>query len=214
MQILAEELSNIHEYQLYKDIMKEVKQLEQDIAHYQDDLRSNIQQRQLKEYVEIGDDKIKEFFDDWSKKIADFEAESLSKIENLKLLHEDQMEMLNQRLDRAVEALKVKPVAKLKELQNQEKLVAINERIEEAMNYRKELKDLEIEEANRVEKVRNENAEKQRKKLLSEQVTSSPNTLRKRKCFNLKLRSRLPDSISKSRWIRNRTHLRRKSIFM
>ena len=63
----------------------------------------------------------------------------------------------------------MKPVAKLKELQCQEKLVAINERIEEAMNYRKELKDLEVEEAKRVEKVRTDNAEKQRRKLLADQ---------------------------------------------
>lgn len=54
-------------------------------------------------------------------------------------------------------------------MQNNEKLVAINERIEEAMNYRKELKDLEVQEALRVDKLRNENAEKQRKTLLHKQ---------------------------------------------
>ena len=80
--------------------------------------------------------------------------------------HEQQMEILNQKLDRAVEAVKIKPSAKLKDMQNNEKLVAINERIEEAMNYRKELKDLEVQEALRVDKLRNENAEKQRKTLL------------------------------------------------
>lgn len=53
-------------------------------------------------------------------------------------------------------------------MQNNEKLVAINERIEEAMNYRKELKDLEVQEAMRVEKLRNENADKQRKCLLKQ----------------------------------------------
>jgi len=35
------------------------------------------------------------------------------------------------------------------------------------MNYRKELKDLEVKEAMRVEKARNESAENQRKKLLA-----------------------------------------------
>jgi hypothetical protein len=35
------------------------------------------------------------------------------------------------------------------------------------MNYRKELRDLEVKEAIRVEKLRNENAENQRKALLS-----------------------------------------------
>ena len=83
--------------------------------------------------------------------------------------HELQMDQLNQKLDRAVEAAKIKPSAKLKEYQNNEKLVAINERIEEAMNYRKELRDLEVKEAMRVEKLRNENAEKQRNALLSNQ---------------------------------------------
>ena len=48
--------------------------------------------------------------------------------------------------------------------------MAINERIEEAMNYRKELKDLEVQEAFRVEKLRNENAENQRKSLLGKEV--------------------------------------------
>jgi len=60
---------------------------------------------------------------------------------------------------------RIKPSAKLKDMQNNEKLVAINERIEEAMNYRKELKDLEVQEGERVEKLRQENAEKQRKTL-------------------------------------------------
>lgn len=62
--------------------------------------------------------------------------------------------MLNMKLDRAVEAAKIKPSFKLKEMQNNEKLVAVNERVEEAMNYRKELKMLEINEAKRIEDLR------------------------------------------------------------
>jgi len=50
-------------------------------------------------------------------------------------------------------------------MQNNEKLVAVNERIEEAMNYRKELKDLEVKEAERVESLRQLNADKQRSAL-------------------------------------------------
>ena len=52
-------------------------------------------------------------------------------------------------------------------MQNNEKLVAINERIEEAMNYRKELKELEVQEGRRVERMREESAMAQRKVLLS-----------------------------------------------
>ena len=68
----------------------------------------------------------------------------MEKIQDLEITHESQMERLNQKLDRAVEATKIKPAAKLKEMQNNEKLVAFNERIEEAMNYRKELKEFEV----------------------------------------------------------------------
>jgi len=57
-------------------------------------------------------------------------------------------------------------------MQNNEKLVAVNERIEEAMNYRKELKDLEVKEAERVESLRQLNADKQRSALQTIQVSS------------------------------------------
>ncbi len=45
------------------------------------------------------------------------------------------MDLLNQKLDRVVEADKIKPAAKLREMQNNEKLVAVNERVEEVMKY-------------------------------------------------------------------------------
>ena len=79
--------------------------------------------------------------------------------------------MLNQKLDRAVEAAKIKPAAKLREMQNNEKLVAVNERIEEAMNYRKELKEFEVKEAERVQMLKDKNADNQRKTLLVGQVS-------------------------------------------
>ena len=69
------------------------------------------------------------------------------RIEELKFEHEEQMELLNVKLDRAVEAVKIKPSSKLKDMQQNEKLVAVNERVEEAINYSKELKILEIKEA-------------------------------------------------------------------
>ena len=80
------------------------------------------------------------------------------------------MEMLNVKLDRAVEAVKIKPSAKLKEMQNNEKLVAVNERVEEAMNYRKEPKILEVKEALRIESLRQKSADNSRKALLKQQV--------------------------------------------
>lgn len=42
MLILAEELCFVQEYQLYKDLMREVRLLEADINQYQHELRTNI----------------------------------------------------------------------------------------------------------------------------------------------------------------------------
>lgn len=81
-------------------------------------------------------------------------------MEELKKNTEDKLEELNSWLEWAVEAVKIKPIAKLKEMQCQEKLMAVNEWIEEAQNYWKELKDLEIAESERVKKLWEENAEK------------------------------------------------------
>ena len=81
------------------------------------------------------------------------------------------MEALNRKLDRAVEAAKIKPDARLKTMQNNEKLVAVNERIDEAMNYRKELKEFEIKEGERVAALKLKNEENQRKTLIKNQVS-------------------------------------------
>ena len=125
----------------------------------------------MREYVEIGQEHLQDFYREWEQKFKDNEEESLEKIQCLQIDHEQQMEALNRKLDRAVEAAKIKPDARLKIMQNNEKLVAVNERIDEAMNYRKELKAFEVREAERVETLRNRNAENQRKKLLADQVS-------------------------------------------
>jgi len=78
------------------------------------------------------------------------------------------MEKLEEKLGRAVEAAKIKPTLKLKDMQTSEKLVAVNERVEEAQNYRKELKILEVHEAERVERMRQQNADKQRRALFAD----------------------------------------------
>jgi len=43
----------------------------------------------LREYIDIGDEKLQEFYRDWEKKFADFEDESMIKIEELKYEHEE-----------------------------------------------------------------------------------------------------------------------------
>ena len=86
----------------------------------------------MREYVTIGNETLQEFYKSWEDRFQTFEDDSLDKIHGLQSEHEDQMQVLNQKLDRAVEAAKIKPAARLKEMQNNEKLVAVNERIEEA----------------------------------------------------------------------------------
>ena len=111
---------------------------------------------------------MQEFYKNWEERFKQNEEDALLKIQNLQMDHEQQMEALNRKLDRAVENAKIKPAAKLKVMQNNEKLVAVNERVDEAMNYRKELKELEVKEAERVEGLKQKNADNQRKKLLAD----------------------------------------------
>lgn len=139
--------------------MKEIRLLEAEIVGYQNELRSNIQKTQMREYVEIGEEHMQDFYNQWENRFKTNEEEALERIQNLQIEHEQQMEALNRKLDRAVEAQKIKPDAKLKTMQNNEKLVAVNERIDEAMNYRKELKAFEVREAERVENLRQKNAD-------------------------------------------------------
>jgi hypothetical protein len=69
-------------------------------------LRNNIQKSQLSEYEQIGDEKQKEFYDKWEAVFNEFEEDNMTKIEELKYEHEQQMDTVNQKLDRAVEAVK------------------------------------------------------------------------------------------------------------
>jgi len=50
---------------------------------------------------------------------------------------------LDEKLSKDTELLKVKPKKKLKDLQTQEKLVSLDERVEEALDFRRELREME-----------------------------------------------------------------------
>ena len=60
--------------------MREVRILEEQIVQYQNELRTNIQQTQMREYVTIGNDLLRDFYRSWQEKFAEFEDESLEKI--------------------------------------------------------------------------------------------------------------------------------------
>ena len=68
----------------------------------------------MKEYLEIGQEQMQDFYKAWEENFKIDEEEALAKIQDLQIEHEQQMEALNRKLDRAVEAAKIKPDARLK----------------------------------------------------------------------------------------------------
>jgi len=169
MQKIAEDLCNIQEYLRYRDLMKAVRKMELQIARYQDFLRNRIYQSELDIYKKIGELSFEDFYTYYEEEFKKLNTYSLDRETAMRNLHEDQLNALVDKLDRAVVALKFKPKTKLKDYQNQEKLVSIDERVEEAMNFRKELKDLEVSEAQRINKLRYEDFERQKNVLLTTQ---------------------------------------------
>lgn len=165
----AEKLMEIHEYGLYKTMMKSVRLLETEIINYQDILRQRTHRKELHMYKEIGVQKKEEFKHIWDDIFKDFEDKCQINISNLIDAHTRELEDLNFKLQKDVEFVKIKPKAILRDLQTREKLVAINERYAEAHQIRTELGRLEIEEQNRVENKILEEQEKRRKKLLKSQ---------------------------------------------
>ncbi|CAG9322478.1 unnamed protein product [Blepharisma stoltei] len=169
MQICADELCNIHEYSLYKELMKAIRSLESDIINFQRTLRLRTHDKEISLYHDIGIQKKEKFKEQWNKIFEDFATDCQEKMQKLKEIHARQIEELNETLQKDVEFVKIKPKPVMKELQVREKVVAINERYAEAQQIRNELKSLEIEEQNRVENKILEEQEKKRKKLLKRQ---------------------------------------------
>eukprot|EP00826_Nyctotherus_ovalis_P031069 TRINITY_DN2480_c0_g1_i1.p1 TRINITY_DN2480_c0_g1~~TRINITY_DN2480_c0_g1_i1.p1 ORF type:complete len:504 (+),score=183.56 TRINITY_DN2480_c0_g1_i1:72-1583(+) len=166
IQIIAETLCDIHNYAMYKQLMKEVREIEAQIVDYQDFFRKRIYKKQLEEYKTIGDQMTQEERDKWSKILKEYQMQLLKKVEMLQQKQQEDEETLKRALEHPSQSIKVKSIPKLKHLQYQEKLVAINERVEEAMNYRKELKVLEEENERKKKAVKEANDEKARQHLL------------------------------------------------
>jgi len=141
---ISEDLCNIQEYMRYKDLMKAVRKMEALIGKFQDFLRQRIYKSELDMYHQLGENKLDEFYKKYENEFQRFDSYRRERIADLDFKHDKEMSDLCERLDRAVVAVKFKPKRELKEYQTQEKLVSIDERVEEALNYRKELKDLEI----------------------------------------------------------------------
>ena len=136
--------------------MKEVRTIETQINRYQNELRQNVHKKQLEDYINIGKEMQSEFDENWNKKFLLFDNKAKRETQ----LHEEQ---LKQEIDAyyqieaaKIHSIKLKPNHQIKLLVNQEKLVADNERVEEAVNFRNELIKLQKKDDERLEKTKKE----------------------------------------------------------
>ena len=106
MQICSEDLCKIHEYNLFKDIMKGIRLLEDDISSYQRILRARNQKKEISAYHEIGEDKLKKFLNDWELKFVQFEEECQKKINQMQEIHQKEREELNKEMEKISDILK------------------------------------------------------------------------------------------------------------
>lgn len=145
--------------------MKEVRNIELLIVKYQNQLRHNVHQTQLEDYMLIGDEIVNDFEITWNRKfISQEEAakrNSTARALQLKMKKDEEFMTKSTRINQS----KLKPSNKMRILQNQEKLVAINERIEEAANYRNELKTLEKKDELRQNKLHKDQINNLKQKL-------------------------------------------------
>ena len=164
-QIIAEELCRLKKYELYKDLMKEVRSTEALINKFQNQLRQEVHKKELDDYQSIGYEIQKEFNNNWDNVFEKFKKESTDEYKGLDLNVKKINDLIFQKESDRIYNMKIKPSHKIKMLHNQEKLVAINERIEEAANFRNELKHLVKKDEARLEKEKNEKIQNLNNKL-------------------------------------------------
>ena len=150
IQIIAEELCHLKKYELYKDLMKEVRLIEAQINKYQNELRQNVHKKQLDNYINIGKEIQDEFNENWDMKMMTFQKKSQSNIEEYKAELKSQIDSYYQTEANKIQNMNFKPNHQIKLLSNQEKLVANNERVEEAVNFRNELNKLQKKDNERL----------------------------------------------------------------
>lgn len=146
MQKAAEGLCLVHEYTKYREMMKAIRDLEKDIVEYQNVLRAHTQEREITAYRELGEEKAGRFREDWGRRLAMFNEENRRKVEELRRKHATEMlELQRNKLPTTA-----RPGARLRNLQVEERLVAINERFYEAAKIRRELQTMEFEETEKM----------------------------------------------------------------
>ena len=166
IQLIAEELCNYKKYELFKDLMKEVRMIESQINKYQNELRQNVHKKQLDNYIEIGKEMQNEFNENWDQKMYMFNNRAEKNIEEYQKELKDQLNNYYQTEAAKIQSLNLKPNHQIRLLSNQEKLVANNERVEEAVNFRNELIKLVKKDNERLERTKQEMLRNLNKKIL------------------------------------------------
>ena len=154
IQVIAEELCQNKKYELFKDLMKEVRAIENQINRYQNELRQNVHKKQLDNYMDIGKEMQSEFNENWDQKMLNFQNRANQNIEEYKKELKDQLNNYYEKESAKINSMNLKPNHQIRLLSNQEKLVANNERIEEAVNFRNELVRLVRKDNERLEKTK------------------------------------------------------------
>ena len=154
IQLIAEELCQNKKYELFKDLMKEVRNIEAQINRYQNELRQNVHKKQLDNYIEIGREMQTEFNDNWDQKMMAFQNRANKNIEEYQKELKEQLNTYYENEASKIHMLNLKPNHQIRLLSNQEKLVANNERVEEAVNFRNELVRLVKKDNERLERTK------------------------------------------------------------
>lgn len=168
MQASAEELCGIHEYVMYKDMMKAIRVLEADIVNYQEILRKKTHEKQLTAYKRLGQEKLQKFEEDWTRRFSMLEADFKHRLSTLRAKHIEEAAALEAELQ-GTKSSTSRPKARKRNLIVEERLVAINERFNEAQKIRTELRGLEAEEVAEAAAKRLEDQRKRRMQLVREQ---------------------------------------------
>jgi hypothetical protein len=136
--------------------MKEVRAIESLINKFQNELRKNVHKKQLDDYIEIGYEKQNEFAQHWDDIFLNYNQKALDELNNLERDKKEYFDKVYQYQANEIEQQMRKVPHSIKLLEMQEKLVAINERVEEAANFRNELKQIKKHNEERAKKTKEE----------------------------------------------------------
>jgi hypothetical protein len=104
--------------------------------------------------MDIGKEMQGEFNDTWDQKMLTFQNRANQNIEEYKKELKDQLNNYYEKESAKINSLNLKPNHQIRLLSNQEKLVANNERVEEAVNFRNELVRLVKKDNERLERTK------------------------------------------------------------